>query len=120
MAAPGWQQRWLQNFVANMTPGEWPAEDLVNDGWTDLAKRMRGRILERSAGSVTAEQIMAEVEAADFEKMSEIRGRVDTIVADPDTAGATEGVVPPALQAALLPRRVPGRLQPPDRSSHRY
>jgi cation diffusion facilitator CzcD-associated flavoprotein CzcO len=79
---PGWQQRWLENFVANMTPGEWPSEDLVNDGWTDLAKRMRGRILEQSGGSVTIEQIMAEVEAADFEKMGEIRGRVDTIVGD--------------------------------------
>jgi cyclohexanone monooxygenase len=82
IAAPGWQQRWLDNFVANMTPGEWPAEDLLNDGWTDLAKRMRGRIMELSGGSVTAEQIMAEVETADFEKMSEIRGRVDGIVAD--------------------------------------
>ncbi len=86
MAAPGWQQRWLENFVANMTPGEWPADDLVNDGWTDLAKRMRGRILEQSGGEVTVEQIMAEVEAADFEKMSEIRGRIDTIVADRATA----------------------------------
>ena len=53
VATPGWQQRWLENFVANMTPGEWPAEDLVNDGWTDLSKRMRGRILEQSSGSVT-------------------------------------------------------------------
>ena len=85
-ATPGWQQRWLENFVANMTPGEWPAEDLVNDGWTDLSKRMRGRILERSSGSVTTQQIMAEVEAADFEKMSEIRSRVDTIVGDRATA----------------------------------
>ncbi len=86
VATPGWQQRWLENFVANMTPGEWPAEDLVNDGWTDLSKRMRGRILEQSSGSVTAQQIMAEVEAADFEKMSEIRSRVDTIVRDQVTA----------------------------------
>jgi cation diffusion facilitator CzcD-associated flavoprotein CzcO len=86
IATPGWQHRWLENFVANMTPGEWPSEDLVNDGWTDLAKRMRGRILEHSAGAVTAEEIMAEVEAADFEKMSEIRSRVNTIVADQATA----------------------------------
>ncbi len=85
-AAPGWQQHWLENFVANMTPGEWPDDDLVNDGWTDLSKRMRGRILEQSTGSMTVEQIMAEVEAADFEKMSEIRGRVDAIVGDKATA----------------------------------
>jgi cation diffusion facilitator CzcD-associated flavoprotein CzcO len=83
---PGWQLRWLENFVANMTPGEWPSEDLVNDGWTDLSKRMRGRVLELSAGEITPEQVMAEVEYADFEKMSEIRDRVNSIVADADTA----------------------------------
>jgi cation diffusion facilitator CzcD-associated flavoprotein CzcO len=86
VATPGWQQRWLENFVANMTPGEWPAEDLVNDGWTDLSKRMRGRVLELSSGEITAEQVAAEVEAADFEKMSEIRDRVNSIVTDTGTA----------------------------------
>jgi cation diffusion facilitator CzcD-associated flavoprotein CzcO len=86
IAAPGWQRRWLENFVANMTPGEWPGEDLVNDGWTDLAKRMRGRVLELSGGTVTAEQVMAEIEAADFEKMGEIRARVNAIVGDDATA----------------------------------
>jgi cation diffusion facilitator CzcD-associated flavoprotein CzcO len=85
-ATAGWQQRWQENFVANMTPGEWPSEDLVNDGWTDLSKRMRGRVLELSTGNVTPEQLMLEVETADFEKMSEIRARINTIVADPDTA----------------------------------
>jgi cation diffusion facilitator CzcD-associated flavoprotein CzcO len=84
--APGWQQRWLENFVANMTPGEWPSEDLVNDGWTDLSKRMRGRVLELSSGEITPEQVAAEVEYADFEKMSEIRDRVNSIVADAATA----------------------------------
>jgi cation diffusion facilitator CzcD-associated flavoprotein CzcO len=85
-ATPGWQRQWLENFVANMTPGEWPAEDLVNDGWTDLSKRMRGRVLELSNGNVTVEQLMREIEIADFEKMSEIRDRVSTVVADPGTA----------------------------------
>jgi thioredoxin reductase len=77
IATPGWQRRWLENFVANMTPGEWPSEDLVNDGWTDLSKRMRGRVLELSAGSLTPEQVIAEIEATDFEKMGEIRARVN-------------------------------------------
>jgi cation diffusion facilitator CzcD-associated flavoprotein CzcO len=86
-ATEGWQQRWLENFVANMTPGEWPAEDLVNDGWTDLSKRMRGRVLELSSGNVTPEQLMREIETADFEKMSEIRARVNEIVTDPQVAG---------------------------------
>ena len=85
-ATPGWQRQWLENFVANMTPGEWPAEDLVNDGWTDLSKRMRGRVLELSSGNVTVEQLMREIEIADFEKMTEIRDRVNAVVADPGTA----------------------------------
>jgi cation diffusion facilitator CzcD-associated flavoprotein CzcO len=85
-ATRGWQQRWLENFVANMTPGEWPAEDLVNDGWTDLSKRMRGRVLELSSGNVSPEQLIREIETADFEKMSEIRARVTEIVADPQVA----------------------------------
>ena len=50
VAGPGWQERWLENFVANMSAGEFPAEDLVNDGWTDLAKRIRGRLARRAPG----------------------------------------------------------------------
>jgi cyclohexanone monooxygenase len=86
VATPGWQERWLENFVANMSAGEWPAEDLVNDGWTDLAKRIRGRIAAPRSGPASFEDLLADFEAADFEKMSEIRGRVDAVVTDPDTA----------------------------------
>jgi cation diffusion facilitator CzcD-associated flavoprotein CzcO len=85
-AVPGWQERWLENFVANMSAGEWPAEDLVNDGWTDLAKRIRGRIATPRSGPASFEDLLADFEAADFEKMSEIRARVDAVVTDPDTA----------------------------------
>ena len=41
IATPGWQQRWLENFTANQTGGTGD-EDLVMDGWTDLARRIRG------------------------------------------------------------------------------
>jgi cation diffusion facilitator CzcD-associated flavoprotein CzcO len=84
VTAPGWQERWLQNFVANMSATEWPAEDLVSDGWTDLAKRIRGRIA--SSGPASFEELLADFENADFEKMNEIRARVDAIVADAATA----------------------------------
>ena len=82
----GWQQRWLDNFVANMTAGEFPAEDLVDDGWTDLAKRIRGRLAAPRSAPATFRELLADFEIADFEKMSEIRSRVDTIVADRATA----------------------------------
>jgi cation diffusion facilitator CzcD-associated flavoprotein CzcO len=86
VATPGWQQRWLDNFVANMTAGEFPAEDLVGDGWTDLAKRIRGRMTAPRSAPATFTELLADFETADFEKMSEIRSRVDTIVADAATA----------------------------------
>ncbi len=85
-AAPGWQERWLDNFAANMSAGELPADDLVNDGWTDLAKRIRGKLSAPRSVPASFEDLLADFEAADHEKMSEIRARVDTIVADPATA----------------------------------
>src|SRR3546814_17524604 len=39
IATPGWLQRWLENFPLNQTGGL-VEEDLVMDGWTDLARRI--------------------------------------------------------------------------------
>ncbi len=85
VATPGWQRRWLDNFAANMSAGEWPEQDLVSDGWTDLAKRIRGRMAAAGAGASLAE-LLAGFENADFEKMSEIRARADAVVSDRATA----------------------------------
>jgi cation diffusion facilitator CzcD-associated flavoprotein CzcO len=86
VAVPGWQERWLENFVANMAAVEFPAEDLVNDGWTDLAKRIRGRLTAPRSGPAGMREFLDDFEIADFEKMSEIRARVDAVVADEQTA----------------------------------
>jgi cation diffusion facilitator CzcD-associated flavoprotein CzcO len=86
IATPGWQDRWLDNFVANMSAAESPSEDLVNDGWTDLAKRIRGRLAAPRSASASFQELLADFENADFEKMSEIRARVDAIVEDEYTA----------------------------------
>jgi len=88
VATPGWQDRWLENFVANMSAAESPSEDLVDDGWTDLAKRIRGRLAAPRSDSAGFQDLLADFETADFEKMSEIRARVDTVVKDRDTAAA--------------------------------
>jgi cation diffusion facilitator CzcD-associated flavoprotein CzcO len=87
IATPGWQERWLENFVLNMAGTEFPSEDLVHDGWTDLAKRIRGRIMAPRSVPASFEDLLVDFEIADAEKMSEIRARVDTIVRDPQTAG---------------------------------
>ena len=63
-----------------------PEEDLVQDGWTDLARRIRDKIMPLPAEEFTPENMLAAFEDSDFEKMTEIRARVDSIVEDPDTA----------------------------------
>jgi cyclohexanone monooxygenase len=85
IATPGWQQRWLENFTANQTGGM-ATEDLVMDGWTDLSRRIRSKINQLSPEEMTPQKMLAAFEDSDFEKMEEIRARVDEIVRDHDTA----------------------------------
>jgi cyclohexanone monooxygenase len=85
IATPGWQQRWLENFTENQT-GSITKEDLVNDGWTDLSKRVRSKIIGLPPEEMNPTGMMRAYEDADFEKMEEIRARVNTIVAEEDTA----------------------------------
>jgi len=85
IATPGWQQRWLENFTANQTGGP-VAEDLVQDGWTEIARRVRSRILSLPPGERTPARMLEAFEDSDYEKMEEIRARVDAIVEDPETA----------------------------------
>ncbi len=85
IATPGWQQRWLENFTANQAGGN--AEvDLVQDGWTDLARRIREQIRKLPPADRTVPKMLAAYEDADFEKMEEIRARADTVVQDHETA----------------------------------
>ncbi|HEX3567255.1 MAG TPA: NAD(P)/FAD-dependent oxidoreductase [Acidimicrobiales bacterium] len=85
ISAPGWQQRWLENFTLNQTGGL-AAEDLVMDGWTDLARRVITKVMSVPAEQFTPEGLMMAFEDSDFEKMEEIRARVDAIVDDAETA----------------------------------
>src|SRR5215469_15927333 len=79
------------------------AGELFCDGWTDLVKRIRGRISAPRSAPASLDELLADFEIADFEKMSEIRARVDAVVADWKHGREAEGLVPPALQAAVLP-----------------
>ncbi|MEO6124101.1 MAG: NAD(P)/FAD-dependent oxidoreductase [Ilumatobacteraceae bacterium] len=81
---PGWQQRWLENFTANQAGGSM-TEDLVMDGWTDLARRIRDRMMTLTPDQMNPAGMLAAYEDADFAKMNEIRDRIDTIVTDPTT-----------------------------------
>jgi Cu2+-containing amine oxidase/cation diffusion facilitator CzcD-associated flavoprotein CzcO len=92
IATPGWQQRWLENFTA-VQMENWSAsqvgmapEDLVMDGWTSIARRVRSRIAALAPENRTAAAIVTAFEDSDYERMEEIRARIDSIVEDPETA----------------------------------
>ena len=85
IATPGWQARWLENFTANQTGGP-VDEDLVKDGWTEISRRVRTKVMALPRDKMTRENMLAAYEDCDFEKMEEIRARVDTIVEDSETA----------------------------------
>jgi cation diffusion facilitator CzcD-associated flavoprotein CzcO len=89
---PGWQAEWLMNFATIQTGGM-AAEDLVQDGWTELTTRIRNRMMAMfkdgiPEGMNPREAFIQAYQDCDDDKMEEIRARVDTIVADPTTAAA--------------------------------
>jgi cation diffusion facilitator CzcD-associated flavoprotein CzcO len=84
---PGWQQKRVENFTT-MTSGSIAPEDLVMDGWTDIARRVVTKLMESKDTDLSPEGIARALEASDFEKMNDIRARVDAIVKDPATAEA--------------------------------
>jgi len=104
LAKPGWQKRWLDNFVENTGGGGIPSQDLIDDGWTEISRRIRQKALKgtplwlarlvmrmrkslmRSPAQRDIGRVRAAFEAADVEKMEQIRARVDSVVADEATA----------------------------------
>jgi cation diffusion facilitator CzcD-associated flavoprotein CzcO len=85
VATPGWQQRWLENFTDNQSGGN-ADEDLVQDGWTDIARRVRARIAALPPEDRSLAGMLGAFEESDFEKMEEIRARAEAVVRDPGTA----------------------------------
>ena len=86
--APGWQQERIDNFGI-LVSGGYAEVDLVSDGWTDIIRRLTSLgMAEMIAKGMGPEEITAQMELIDFEKMEEIRARVDAFVDDPATADA--------------------------------
>ena len=79
----GWQRHRIENFQI-LTAGGMADEDLVDDAWTSLTKKMpivRHQVSAAPSG-------VSPTELADFAKMEEIRARIDATVTDPVTAEA--------------------------------
>ena len=106
---PGWQQRRIENFQI-LTAGGSSDEDLVDDAWTSLTKKMP---IVNEGGANAAEM-------ADFAKMEEIRARVDRSRHRRRHCRGTQTVVRVLLQATVLPRRVSAGVQPRQRHPGRH
>jgi cyclohexanone monooxygenase len=85
--APGWHQQRMDNFQI-LTAGGYAEEDLVDDGWTDIIRKLLSIMLSQENPDLSPEALAKTMETADFMKMEQIRARVDSIVADPRTAEA--------------------------------
>ena len=83
---PGWQRNRMENFN-NLVSGQFEPEDLVNDGWTDIIRNLLVQVSQEGA-DLSAEGLAETMELADFEKMEQVRSRVDQLVQDPATAEA--------------------------------
>jgi cation diffusion facilitator CzcD-associated flavoprotein CzcO len=84
---PGWHQRRMDNFNA-LVSGVPQEVDLVGDGWTSLIRKLLVAVREGRSSDFSAAGIARAAELADFEKMEEIRARVDQVVKHPETAEA--------------------------------
>jgi len=82
----GWQRRRMDNFNVLVTGG-FQDEDLVSDGWTDIIRKLLVMV-QKDAADGAAIDISKTLELADFEKMEQIRARVDSIVRDRERAEA--------------------------------
>ena len=84
---PGWQQERMDNFNA-LVSGGFAAEDLVNDGWTDIIGNLLIRLRKEASPDLSPDGLARNLELADFEKMNQIRARVDSVITDPRVAEA--------------------------------
>jgi cyclohexanone monooxygenase len=84
---PGWQQERMDNFNA-LVSGGFAAEDLVNDGWTDIIGNLLIRLRKEASPDLSPDGLARNLELADFEKMNQIRERVDSVITDPRVAEA--------------------------------
>lgn len=82
----GWHKERRDNFNT-LVSGGWAEEDLVNDGWTEIIRNLIHGIKEdQNDSEMTPQDFMNAMEFSDFQKMEQIRGRVDEVVKDEKTA----------------------------------
>jgi cyclohexanone monooxygenase len=85
---PGWQKKRMENFDV-LTSGGRAEVDLINDSWTELARKVNTIFtrLDQSDRQTAADPAKL-VQLADFENMERIRNRIESIVENKDWAEA--------------------------------
>jgi cyclohexanone monooxygenase len=83
----GWQRARMENFTL-LTSGGMAGEDLVMDGWTDIIGKLLTRLRNQDPSDPASRDLAGILELADFDKMEQIRARVDELVTDEATAAA--------------------------------
>jgi cyclohexanone monooxygenase len=86
---PGWQRERMANFNA-LVSGLPQEVDLVSDSWTDIMRKVCVWLIGAGMPGVDVDmaEVAAAVELGDFQKMEELRARIDETVEDPGTAEA--------------------------------
>ncbi|MFT5442986.1 MAG: cation diffusion facilitator CzcD-associated flavoprotein CzcO [Myxococcota bacterium] len=79
--APGWHKARMDNFNT-LVSGGFQAEDLVNDGWTDIIRKLLVLVQTEENSDLSPAGLRKTMEMADFAKMEQIRARVESIVDD--------------------------------------
>ncbi len=82
---PGWHQKRMDNFNILVTGGI-AEEDLVKDGWTDIIRNLLFLVKKEGEPDLSPGAMSKKMELADFQKMEQIRKRVDDTVVDEGTA----------------------------------
>ena len=83
---PGWQRERMENFNT-LTSGGVVEKDLIQDGWTEIIRNLVSMSKFRGTG-VDWNEVPKLMEIADFQKMNQIRARVEAVVKNPATADA--------------------------------
>ena len=78
-----WQQKRMDNFNI-LVNGGYQEEDLVCDGWTDTLRKFLAQPTPEELADI--QKLIQNRQMYDFEKMEQIRARVDSVVKDPQVA----------------------------------
>ncbi len=88
---PGWQQERMNNFNVCVEGGDVEV-DMVADGWTDIFRNLTGKVAKQASQKLgrrlTPQERGQLMELADYQKMNQVRTRVDDTVQDAATAEA--------------------------------